>query len=72
MINLNDYFTEEELELASKELEYIEKHPEEYTSYDLDDLKEDLLDDAIEIRYYEHFAKSKIFPFCVMKKYFYC
>ena len=40
MINLNDYFTEEELELASKELEYIEKHPEEYTSYDLDDLKE--------------------------------
>ena len=40
MINLNDYFTEEELELASKELEYIEKHPEEYISYDLDDLKE--------------------------------
>lgn len=37
---------EEELELASKELEYIEKHPEEYTSYDLYDLKEALLDDA--------------------------
>ena len=72
MINLNDYFTEEELELASKELEYIEKHPEEYTSYDLDDLKEALLDDASSIRYYEHYAKSKIFLFCVMKEYFYC
>ena len=46
MINLNDYFTEEELELASKDSEYIEKHPEEYTSYDLEDLKEALLDDA--------------------------
>lgn len=46
MINLNDYFTEEELELASKELEYIEKHPKEYPDYDLEDLKETLLDVA--------------------------
>ena len=42
---LHQYFTEEELKEVSKELKYIEKHPEEYKSYDnIKDLKEDLID----------------------------
>ena len=31
---LKQYFTDEELESASKELEYMEKHLNEYKSYD--------------------------------------
>ena len=31
--NLNDYFTNEELERVFKEVEYIEKHPDEYESF---------------------------------------
>ena len=31
---LKQYFTDEELESASKELEYMEKHLDEYKSYD--------------------------------------
>jgi len=31
---LLNYFSEEELELGSKELEYMEKNPDKYKSYD--------------------------------------
>lgn len=41
-----DFFTKEELEETAKELDYIEKHPEEYKGYDnWEDLKEALLSD---------------------------
>ncbi len=44
--NLNKYFTKEELNKTIKELAYIEKHPEEYKSYDdIEDLKKALLSD---------------------------
>lgn len=40
------YFTKEELDKAVKELEYMERHLDEYKSYNnLDDLKESLLSD---------------------------
>lgn len=40
------YFTKEELEASAKELEYIEKHPEEYKSYkNVQELKEALASD---------------------------
>ena len=40
------YFTKEELDKTAKELAYIEKHPEEYKSYDnVEDLKKALLSD---------------------------
>lgn len=40
------YFTKDELEESSKELAYMEKHLDEYKSYDnMKDLKEDLLSD---------------------------
>lgn len=43
---LYQYFTKEELEKTSKEIDYIETHPTEYKSYDnVDDLKEALLSD---------------------------
>ncbi|MBR2833625.1 MAG: type II toxin-antitoxin system RelB/DinJ family antitoxin [Bacilli bacterium] len=43
---LQSYFTEDELEKTSKELSYIESHPDEYKSYDnMDDLKEALVSD---------------------------
>lgn len=43
---LYKYFTKEELDNAAKELTYIEKHPEEYKSYNnISDLKEALLRD---------------------------
>ncbi len=42
--DLYQYFTNEELEKTAKELAYIEKHPEEYKSYDnIESLKEALL-----------------------------
>ncbi len=41
--NLNDYFTNEELERVFKEVEYIEKHPDEYESFkNIQELKESL------------------------------
>ena len=41
---LYQYFTKDELEETAKELSYIEKHPEQYKSYDnIDDLKKALL-----------------------------
>ena len=43
---LYQYFTEDELEEAAKELAYIKKHPEEYKSFDnVEDLKKALLSD---------------------------
>ena len=43
---LYKYFTKEELDNTAKELTYIEKHPEEYKSYNnISDLKEALLRD---------------------------
>lgn len=40
------YFTKEELEEGSKELEFMENHPENYKSYDnLDDLYKSLNED---------------------------
>ncbi len=43
-IDLTQYFTQEELENTAKELSYIEKHPEEYKSYNTTkELKKDLL-----------------------------
>ena len=43
---LLQYFTEEELQMTAKELDYMEEHLEEYKSYDnINDLKEDLLND---------------------------
>lgn len=40
------YFTKEELEEGSKELAYMEKHPEEYKSYETpDDLYKSLNED---------------------------
>ena len=43
-IDLTQYFTQEELENTTKELSYIEKHPEEYKSYNTTkELKKDLL-----------------------------
>ena len=42
----NANFTEEELDMAAKELKYIEKHPEEYKSYNnIQELKGALLND---------------------------
>lgn len=44
--NLYDYFSNEELDRASKELSYISENKEEYKSYDdINDLKKDLLSD---------------------------
>lgn len=44
--NLYDYFSNEELDRASKELSYINDYFEEYKSYDnINDLKKDLLSD---------------------------
>ena len=44
--DLHNYFTEEELDMAAKELKYIEKHPEEYKSYiNIQELKGALLND---------------------------
>lgn len=45
-LELYQYFTKKELDKTAKELSYIEKHPDEYKSYDnIDDLKEALLSD---------------------------
>ncbi len=44
--NLYDYFSNKELDRASKELSYINDHFEEYKSYDnINDLKKNLLSD---------------------------
>ncbi|MBQ8473094.1 MAG: type II toxin-antitoxin system RelB/DinJ family antitoxin [Bacilli bacterium] len=44
--DLYHYFTKDELEETAKELIYMEKHPEEYKSYDnIEELKEALLSD---------------------------
>ncbi len=43
---LYQYFTEDELGKAAKELVYIKKYPEEYKSFDnVEDLKKALLSD---------------------------
>ena len=43
---LYQYFTKDELEESAEELAYIEKHPNEYKSYNnIEDLKEALLTD---------------------------
>ena len=43
---LYQYFTKEELDEAAKELAYMEKHPEQYKSYNnWDNLERDLLSD---------------------------
>lgn len=45
-LELYDYFTKEELEKASKELSYMEKHPKKYKSYsNIKELKEALIED---------------------------
>ena len=44
--DIYNYFSDEELNNASKEIAYIEEHPEEYKSYsNSDELKKDLLSD---------------------------
>lgn len=41
---LHQYFTEEELQMAARELAYIKEHPEEYKSYNnIKELKKALL-----------------------------
>lgn len=43
---LHEYFTEQELDNAARELADMEKHPEKYKSYkNIEELKEDLLSD---------------------------
>lgn len=45
--NLSKYFTKEELENTYKELIYMEKHLNDYKSYNnINDLKKDLLNDS--------------------------
>lgn len=44
--DLYQYFTKEELDNTAKELDYIEKHPKEYESYNnVEELKKALLSD---------------------------
>ena len=43
-LELNKYFSKDELENTAKELAYIEEHPEEYKSYNnISELKKELL-----------------------------
>ncbi len=43
---LYQFFDDDQLDRTAKEIEYIEKHPSEYKTYDnLNDLKKDLIND---------------------------